>query len=116
MTAANVVQRLITTAHDEGIPGRDDQFGFGVLDPVAALTESVPMVAANPLDTAPPPGRAGFGSSIVEDLIPEVPSAVSATVSTVGSDRKMGVAAALAGLAVLVGSGLTLLRKLLPPE
>lgn len=116
MSAANVVQRLITTARDEGIPGRDDQYGFGVLDPQAALTASVPVVAANPLDTAPPPGRAGFGTSIVEDLVPAAPSAVAATVLTVSSDRKMGVAAALAGLAVLVGSGLTLLRKLLPPE
>jgi hypothetical protein len=49
LDAANVVNRIIRTAHDAGQPGRDGQFGFGIVDPVAALTANIPAVAANPL-------------------------------------------------------------------
>jgi type VII secretion-associated serine protease mycosin len=61
MSAANIVNRLIRTARDIGPVGRDAVYGFGVVDPVAALTESVPEASRNPLDTAPPPGISGFG-------------------------------------------------------
>jgi type VII secretion-associated serine protease mycosin len=61
MSAANVVNRLINTARDMGAPGRDPVYGFGEVDPVAALTAPVSDVAKNPLDDAPPPGRSGFG-------------------------------------------------------
>lgn len=63
MSAANVVQRLATTARDLGPAGRDDRYGFGMVDPVAALRGNVREVAANPLDTAPPPGVARFGAA-----------------------------------------------------
>ncbi|HYN95120.1 MAG TPA: type VII secretion-associated serine protease mycosin [Pilimelia sp.] len=63
LSAANVVNRLVRTARDVGPPGRDASFGFGAVDPVAALTRSLPPVEANPLDTAPPPGHAGFGAA-----------------------------------------------------
>ncbi|MEU5911336.1 S8 family serine peptidase [Micromonospora sp. NPDC047527] len=49
LDAANVINRLIRTARDAGPAGRDPQFGFGAVDPVAALTRSVPPVTANPL-------------------------------------------------------------------
>jgi type VII secretion-associated serine protease mycosin len=61
MSAAQVVTRLITTARDVGPPGRDDRFGFGVVDPVAALTEDVPSVDRNPLDDGVSPATVGFG-------------------------------------------------------
>jgi type VII secretion-associated serine protease mycosin len=61
MSAANVVNRLISTARDIGPVGRDESYGFGALDPVAALTRYLPAVERNPLDTNPPPGVAGFG-------------------------------------------------------
>jgi type VII secretion-associated serine protease mycosin len=63
MSAANVVNRLIGTARDIGPTGRDDSYGFGALDPVAALTRDLPSVSRNPLDNAPPPGVAGFGAA-----------------------------------------------------
>ncbi|WP_309109929.1 S8 family serine peptidase [Saccharothrix sp.] len=53
MNAASVVNRLITTATDAGVPGRDDATGFGQVDPVAAITADVADVERNPL--APPP-------------------------------------------------------------
>nr|WP_245736429.1 type VII secretion-associated serine protease mycosin [Micromonospora pattaloongensis] len=61
MSAADVVNRLIRTASDVGPPGRDDRFGFGVVDPVAALTRPVPTVEHNPLDDQTSPGVVGFG-------------------------------------------------------
>ncbi|MGN9810996.1 S8 family serine peptidase [Micromonospora sp. BQ11] len=47
--AANVVNRLIRTARDEGTSGRDPEFGFGSVDVLAALTARVDPVEANPL-------------------------------------------------------------------
>ncbi|MEU4566345.1 type VII secretion-associated serine protease mycosin [Micromonospora sp. NPDC023956] len=61
MSAGDVVNRLITTARDIGPAGRDDRFGFGRLDPVAALTRDVPVVPRNPLDDHSSPGEVGFG-------------------------------------------------------
>lgn len=54
MSAANVVNRLIRTARDKGPEGRDDRYGFGVVDPVGALTNPVASVRKNPLDITPP--------------------------------------------------------------
>lgn len=54
MSAPNVVNRLIRTADDLGPAGRDPNYGFGMVDPLKALTAKVPTVTANPLDTAPP--------------------------------------------------------------
>ncbi|MEV8513422.1 type VII secretion-associated serine protease mycosin [Dactylosporangium sp. NPDC051484] len=57
MSAANVINRLIGTAKDLGPKGRDDQFGYGEVDPVAALRDSVREVATNPLvEASPQPG------------------------------------------------------------
>ncbi|KJE24963.1 subtilisin-like serine protease [Frankia torreyi] len=53
LDAPNVIERLIYTARDAGAPGRDVEFGFGIVDPAAALTKPVPVVAANPLLATP---------------------------------------------------------------
>lgn len=59
LDAANVVNRLIRTAQDQGPKGRDDEYGFGAVDPVAALTRSVPAVSSNPLLAGAPAGGDG---------------------------------------------------------
>ncbi|MEU0552611.1 S8 family serine peptidase [Dactylosporangium sp. NPDC006015] len=46
LSAAEVVHRLTATATDRGKPGRDEEFGFGIVDPVAALTAEVPAGGA----------------------------------------------------------------------
>ena len=51
LDAANIINRLIHTANDRGPDGRDPQYGYGIIDPVAALTEDVPEVDTNPLIT-----------------------------------------------------------------
>ncbi|WP_320065898.1 S8 family serine peptidase [Micromonospora sp. RTGN7] len=55
LDAANVVNRLIRTADDAGRSGRDDVYGFGAVDPVAALSGKVPAVRGNPLVAAADP-------------------------------------------------------------
>ncbi|MFC0528093.1 type VII secretion-associated serine protease mycosin [Phytohabitans kaempferiae] len=42
LSAPEVVHRLTATATDKGAPGRDEQYGYGVLNLVAALTADVP--------------------------------------------------------------------------
>ncbi len=49
MSANNVINRLTRTAWDMGAPGRDSQYGFGVVNPTGALTAQVPNVSQNPL-------------------------------------------------------------------
>ena len=51
LTAAQVINRIITTARDSGAPGRDTLYGYGILDANAALNADVPAVAGNPLGT-----------------------------------------------------------------
>ncbi|WBB66024.1 type VII secretion-associated serine protease mycosin [Micromonospora sp. WMMD812] len=63
MSAGEVVNRLLATARDIGPTGRDDRFGYGLVDPVAALTADVPSVSGNPLDDNASPGVVGFGAA-----------------------------------------------------
>lgn len=75
LNAASVVQRLITTATDAGPPGHDPQYGYGIVNPVAALTADVAPVADNPLGsaaesdaTAPPVAQGPVESSVPEPI------------------------------------------------
>src|SRR5205814_8664507 len=54
MSAVDVIHRLTATAIDKGPKGRDDQYGYGIVNPYAALTADVP--------TADPSTSAGPGS------------------------------------------------------
>jgi type VII secretion-associated serine protease mycosin len=93
MSAANVINRLIRTADNLGPPGRDDQFGYGMVDPAAALTATVPDVPLNPLDTEPPHGVAKFGEA--PDVSSSPAQALQAPTKT--GERRDGVQAAQAG-------------------
>ena len=42
LSAQEVIHRLTATATDKGPPGRDPEYGYGVLNLVAALTADVP--------------------------------------------------------------------------
>jgi type VII secretion-associated serine protease mycosin len=42
LTAAEVIHRMTATATDKGTPGRDKEYGFGIVNPVAALTANIP--------------------------------------------------------------------------
>jgi type VII secretion-associated serine protease mycosin len=54
LPAAEVVRRIALTATDKGKPGRDDEYGFGIVDPVAALTAEVPSPAPSGSPVAAP--------------------------------------------------------------
>jgi subtilisin family serine protease len=47
LSAAEVIHRLTSTAVDKGAPGRDPQYGYGVINIVAALTADVPPLSAS---------------------------------------------------------------------
>jgi len=49
MSAKQVVNRIVCTAKDAGVKGKDPIYGYGVLDAKAALTTSVPEAKRNPL-------------------------------------------------------------------
>ncbi|WP_433218143.1 S8 family serine peptidase [Dactylosporangium sp. CS-047395] len=86
LTPDEAVDRLLRTAKDAGPPGRDDQFGAGIVDPLAALTADVPAANAG-LDALPPGHRTT-------------------------SNRPWMIPAVAAGLAlVLFGVAVPLLRK-----
>jgi len=126
MSAANVVQRLISTARDAGLRGRDSRYGFGIVDPVAALTRAdVPLVDANPLDTTPPPGEAAFGpAGAAGESVTLRPSASASAGAPrpafraaqgggVASGRSLlGLALALGVVVFIAGGALVVLRRL----
>ncbi|WP_394552681.1 S8 family serine peptidase [Agromyces sp. MMS24-JH15] len=49
LDAANVINRVIRTADPKGDPLPSPLYGYGLIDPVEALTADVPAVTANPL-------------------------------------------------------------------
>lgn len=70
LPAAEVAHRLTATAVDKGPPGRDDQYGYGVIDLVAALTADVPPLGFEstgvtaPAPTAAAPGAGGDDGTV----------------------------------------------------
>jgi subtilisin family serine protease len=53
MNAASVINRIIRTATDKGTPGRDDVYGYGIVNAYDALTKNIPDVTQNPLGHVP---------------------------------------------------------------
>jgi type VII secretion-associated serine protease mycosin len=74
LSAAEVVHRLTATATDAGPPGRDEEYGFGVLNLVDALTKDVPPIQGTPTAPVTPTTRVagpnpGNGGSVPSGLI-----------------------------------------------
>jgi type VII secretion-associated serine protease mycosin len=105
LNAANVINRLLRTAKDLGTPGRDDDLGYGIVDPVAALTAQVPEVAGNPLmgSTSATPSAAGKPTKTNT----EPPITISVT-NKAGAAIQVG-----ACLAVVVGLGVLIVYLML---
>ncbi|MEU5562359.1 type VII secretion-associated serine protease mycosin [Micromonospora musae] len=95
LPAREVVHRLTATAIDKGPPGRDDEYGYGVIDIVAALTADVPPL--------------GFGSATASAPAGGGPSTTAAAEppgDSLGSDSAATVRG-LATLGVIVAAGVT---------
>ncbi|TNH28393.1 type VII secretion-associated serine protease mycosin [Micromonospora orduensis] len=60
LPAREVAHRLTATAVDKGPPGRDDEYGYGVIDLVAALTADVPPLG---FESASAPAGAGASTT-----------------------------------------------------
>jgi type VII secretion-associated serine protease mycosin len=57
LSATEVVHRLTATAIDKGPPGRDDVYGYGIVNLVGALTAEVPPLQTSPPSTSPTAAR-----------------------------------------------------------
>ena len=55
MSAVDVIHRLTATATDKGPKGRDEQYGYGIVNPYAALTADVPSVDPTTSPSTAPP-------------------------------------------------------------
>nr|WP_234039243.1 type VII secretion-associated serine protease mycosin [Micromonospora veneta] len=93
LPAQEVAHRLTATAIDKGPPGRDDEYGYGVIDLVAALTADVPPL--------------GFESA------PSVPTTTTAArpASDGGDDGATARGLATLGVLVAAGGGYLLWRR-----
>ncbi|MET8230045.1 type VII secretion-associated serine protease mycosin [Micromonospora sp. NPDC005298] len=60
LPAREVAHRITATAVDKGPPGRDDEYGYGVIDLVAALTADVPPLG---FESASAPASAGTSTT-----------------------------------------------------
>jgi len=96
MPAKDVVNALIRTAKDMAEPGRDDTTGFGMVDPMGALTAQLPPVERNPLLPPPKPSTT-----------PTTPAAVAqqhrAQPAVDTTDKLSFVGAVTGGTALLAG-------------
>jgi subtilisin family serine protease len=57
LSAADVIHRMTATAEDRGAPGRDDEYGYGIVNPVAALTADIPPIEATDSPAEPTSSR-----------------------------------------------------------
>ncbi|TQO19281.1 subtilase family protein [Rhodoglobus vestalii] len=49
LDAANVINRIVKTAHDTGAPGTDAIYGYGLIDAEDAVKARIPLVDKNPM-------------------------------------------------------------------
>lgn len=83
LSAADVINRIISTASDAGAPGQDTIYGYGILNAGAALTADVAPVSANPLGNIAdwirihrrvvPTAPASDAPVAVEPAVPDLP-------------------------------------------
>ncbi|MGW6930039.1 type VII secretion-associated serine protease mycosin [Lentzea sp. NPDC054927] len=95
MPAKDVVNSLIKTAKDLADPGRDETTGFGMVNPMGALTAQFPPVERNPLLPEPKPSTTQPTPTLVAQR-PEQPAAEM-------KDRLPFVAGVAGGTALMTG-------------
>ncbi|MDO7883288.1 S8 family peptidase [Salinibacterium soli] len=123
LDAANVINRVVSTARDAGAAGADPIYGFGLVDAAAAVTASVPTVGANPMgelsewitlyrraDSTPAPLPSGVPYTVPEPIALAPSSPLGTLLPTVNELRVAGIPLlvfavflAIAGAAVALG-------------
>ncbi|MGV8851476.1 MAG: S8 family serine peptidase [Rhodoglobus sp.] len=122
LDAANVINRIVKTAHDTGAPGADAIYGFGLVDAEAAVVERVPLVTSNPMGSladwitiyrraestpAPLPSMSSTAVPVPESK-PDAAGPVSplgTLLPTVSMLRNVGVPLAVYGIFLLIFAG-----------
>ncbi|GDY33452.1 type VII secretion-associated serine protease mycosin [Gandjariella thermophila] len=80
LTAGQVIAQLIATANHKGDQPHDNEYGYGLINPLRALTTPpTQQTRSNPLLTAPPP--AGPTSSGLEWLVPTIVGSIAVLVA-----------------------------------
>jgi hypothetical protein len=97
MSAVDVVHRLTATATDKGPTGRDDQYGYGIVNPYAALTADIPATSrsatgGSPSATSQPSAGKGHGPTSTGILISLAVIAVLAILVSIGVRRARMIA------------------------
>ena len=97
LSAKEVIHRLTATATDKGAPGRDPEYGYGVLNLVGALTANVPPETSGAAPTTTPPTATASPTRTGGAALPDSDKGGSSTLPLV----LLGV-----GVAVLAAGGL----------
>lgn len=112
LSAREVIHRLTATADDIGVPGRDDECGYGELDIVKALTADVPPLVGATAATSATAAASPAGSGEDGYLDPGATTAAVTPEGRPGSQRIPLLVGALAGLTVAGGAvGFFVLRR-----
>lgn len=129
LDAANVINRIVTTAHDTGAPGPDAIYGFGLIDAEDAVNANVSLVDQNPMgsladwitiyrraESTPVPVPTFSPSPVPDDdatTIAGPTSPLGTLLPTVSMLRNVGVPLAIYGLflVILAGSGVLAFRR-----
>lgn len=130
MSASQVINRIVSTAKDAGLPGKDPLYGFGVLNAEAALKADVPETTLNPLGSisdwirvhrrgnpvSPAPAAAPSPSSAAPTL-PEATLPVAEAPSPADSAVPAMVVLGFGGLfvCIIAGAAIQLRRALRGP-
>lgn len=101
MSSADVINHLINTADNPGVKPHNTAYGFGIVDPVKALTANVPHVEKNPLGAVATASPSANNSSKISKPSPSVASGISKNAALIAIVLVPVVALALALVAVL---------------
>jgi len=100
LSAKEVIHRLTATAIDKGPKGRDDQYGYGVLNLVGALTATVP-----PLDGAQPSASTSAASPRSPSTAAAQPGSSAAPGQAggreTGSGSSLGIVVTIGAIAIV---------------
>jgi subtilisin family serine protease len=108
LSAKEVVHRLTATATDKGPPGRDPQYGYGVLNLVGALTANVPPATPSAAPSRTPDSAATSSGAITD------PTNAAAPGSNKRTGSNAGIIIAVSAVVVLAAAGIVgwvLLRR-----
>ncbi|MFQ4147754.1 S8 family serine peptidase [Arthrobacter sp. LAPM80] len=115
MSAAQVINRIISTAKPKGEGVPNAIYGYGILDAEAALSANVPAVTANPLGSisdwirvhrrgavTPPPNKGTPATNVPQPKPTRLDAAVPAAIPAAQSASALPQALVLGSLGVLV--------------